>query len=545
MTGLLITALTLMAITLTVAAHSDTAPGFLKKGDVWVCTGDSITNADTYRRTLDRVIRHFHPESGVRVINIGISGALIGATASEFEKAAKTDRPTVVSIMSAMNHSTHAPCRVGEQAEPYIADYISSLRKMVRSTKERGMTVIVMSPTLTDERNHADLAGTRAFLTRCTEEIIKLSEQEGVLYLPVSEEMEAAQEKLPATQVYRRDGIHPSSLGEYQIASTFFKHLNLWDEPSGQRQVSTNPEPSLPIDITLASKTLAPDERKLTLRVTSPRPTTVTATWSCRNMRGQETLKLNGSDTWAISLPKEIATLENGESDDVIIDLTDGVSRSIYVVDLCRTRVMHFEHNKIAGVITSPTNRPEGKTEAKWQISRQGNGLLFEAQVTDSEIRSDYIWPWGRDGITFWLDFRPTERFGDIGVDSEVHQTCITVTDNPEFKVDLIPWLGQGMAKAASVTGEKTPTGYNIRMLLNGKFDENTDSSLSGRDFIGVNIGHVDLDGVPNSQPTPNFAWMQQTKLASDQYANSMPIIDLKNQIKGNSITNVAITRLK
>jgi hypothetical protein len=344
--------------------------------------------------------------------------------------------------------------------------------------------------------------------------------------------------------VFRPDGVHPSSVGEYRIASTFIHHLNLAGPLNGVRTLDPAPAPELPVQMSLQSKFLQPGERKLGFDLKSSGPLTVTATWSSGKARGSEVLKLTGKDSWTIKLPTEAAKLEPGKAADVVIDMTDGVRRSIYIVDLCNTRVMHLKDNKVSGTLTSKDARPEGKTVANWSFTRVGNGLLFEAEVFDSEIRNDFTWPWGNDNVTLWLDYRPTDRFAGIGVDSDVHQVILGVTEKPVFSVSLSPWLGLGMPRAASANGDKTPTGYKVRMHIHQKFGMYQDSDLSKRDFIGFNISNFDLDTGAGGSQVMNSTQLQETEYAPDQYANSMIILDLNGKLAGDSVTNVYLSRL-
>lgn len=530
--------------TLAVSACADSGACALQKNDLWVCLGDSITHSDTYRRVTDRIIGHFHPEANIHVVNGGKSGALITGTAEEFTKAAANERPTVVSIMSAMNHSINSNWHRGMPMDPFVSGYITGLQDIVTAAKAKNMTVIVMSPTLTDEsisyQTNWDLAGTREFLLRCTGETKALAKREGVIYLPVSEEMEAAQADMLPTQVFRPDGVHPSSLGEYKIAGTFYRHLRLDAPLSGVRKADTAPITELPVTMTPSSRFLQPGERKLSFNITTKGLKTVTATWTCRNIRRQETLNIYRDYTWTIELPEETAKLKPGEADDVMIDLTDGKSRNLYIVDLCATRVLHFVDGKVTGTLQSDEDRPEGKTVANWEIKMVDSGLQFDAEVFDSVIRSDAPWAWGNDGVTLWLDYRPESRFADIGVDSEVHQLVLGVKEKPQFGVSLIPWLGKGATRVATINGSKTAGGYKLSLLMDGNFWKTMDTDTTKRDFIGVNIAAVDLDADKRTV----FTWQQKTQLASDQYANSLVILDLKNRFSGDSVTNVCVSKL-
>ena len=57
--------------------------GFLRKGDTWVMSGDSITYIGLYAQTVRDAIEHFHPGSGIRVVNVGVWGQIGRASCRE------------------------------------------------------------------------------------------------------------------------------------------------------------------------------------------------------------------------------------------------------------------------------------------------------------------------------------------------------------------------------------------------------------------------------------------------------------------------------
>ena len=133
------------------AAAGEQQPGFLRDGDVWAFLGDSITHSDTYRRTVERVVRHFHPKANIRLTQKGKSGALARASKEQFEKADKADRPTIVSLMTGMNNSINSSWKAGAPMDKHLAGYRREITAFARSVKDKGITPVLMSPTLTDE----------------------------------------------------------------------------------------------------------------------------------------------------------------------------------------------------------------------------------------------------------------------------------------------------------------------------------------------------------------------------------------------------------
>ena len=48
------------------------ADSFLKRGDRWILSGDSITSTDTYRQILQLAADHYHPSAAIVIGNRGV-----------------------------------------------------------------------------------------------------------------------------------------------------------------------------------------------------------------------------------------------------------------------------------------------------------------------------------------------------------------------------------------------------------------------------------------------------------------------------------------
>ncbi|MEI7437652.1 MAG: SGNH/GDSL hydrolase family protein, partial [bacterium] len=134
------------AVMMLIAGQGRADDSFLKEGDRWLFLGDSITHNDTYRQTVERVIRHFHPGITFESGNMGFNGATSGVKVSAQEK-----KPTVVSIMFGMNNSINSPWRYGQPMQPFLDSYRADMTAKAREFKALGASVILMTPTLTDE----------------------------------------------------------------------------------------------------------------------------------------------------------------------------------------------------------------------------------------------------------------------------------------------------------------------------------------------------------------------------------------------------------
>ena len=501
----------IIALLLLMAGPALAGESFLKDGDRWLFLGDSITHNDTYRRTIERVVRHFHPGMTFASGNMGFSGATSGVKVS-----ATNANPTVVSIMFGMNNAINSDWRHGRPMQPALDAYRRDMTAKAREFKALGAAVILMTPTLTDESFNSgiyELKGTREFLRQCARIIQEIAQAEGVYWLPVQEEFEAFQDTLATEQVLRLDGVHPSALGQYQIARTFWEHLDVAGSlATGDRKLATD-VPALPLTVSLATRLATND---VSLQIRSPEPMTVQATWSTGDSRGHETLRLTGGeDGW---------TLPFQATGQAIVDFAADGKRSIYILDFARTRVLHPTGGVVTGAVDTAT----------WRIESSGKALVFSGTVTDTDNQPDNMWPWARDGVALWLDLRPPERFADINVDDDVHMTILTWRE-AQMTGAMIPWIGRGMQHAAESRMTGTPTGYAWLLRIGNAFSNKRGTDFPMMDFTGFNLKVHDQDAgkplaIHDAQPTVE---------PTDKYANGLMIVDWKNKLPVNDVTTV------
>jgi hypothetical protein len=259
-------------------------------------------------------------------------------------------------------------------------------------------------------------------------------------------------------------------------------------------------------------------------------------------LRRAEALTLvAGKNTWTIPVPADQLPAGPGQAADLLVDLRADGADSLYIIDLCRTQVLHLKDNRVAGVVECEQERPEGKLVAKWQAERQGDALLLSFEVFDRELVAGGVWPFSRDGLNLMLDFRPTERFADIGMDRYVSQTFLNVREKPFFSAGLRAWTGLGMDFAATAAGKRTPTGYTVQMLISDNFELHTPVRLSNRDFVGLLVGvadHSTVGGKSRLRITTN----QKNDTPVYLYADNLMILDLKSKLPGAQIINAHLT---
>ncbi len=544
---------------ITFAADNNTLPvSLLRDGDRWVCLGDSITVFNSYPPLLARVFKHYHPDAAFTVINSGQGGDTASDSPAKLTDRVLKYKPTVVSIMYGMNEAINS-WQPGRDKKPIQDTYRKALTYMVRTLQEQGITVLLMSPSPTDPSTHCyfSLDKTVPFLRECADIMREVAKAEGAHYVPVQEEYMDFQEKLTRGIVLTADGVHPSSLGQYSIAHSLWKYAG-FDKPlSADKRIVSPATPTALQSIALSSRFVKTDAAGITLTINSPAPATANAAWSLikkvphnsgnakvyadEELRGKETLTLTaGANNWTINIPNDRLPVNNGQSADLLVNLRVGNTDTLYIIDLCRTQVLHLTDNKVSGEIFSTKDRPEGKKLATWEAQRVDNNLQLNFEIFDKEIVADGVWPFNRDGLNLMLDFRPTERFADIGVDREVTQTFLNVRDKPFFSVGLRAWTGLGMDFAATASGAKTDKGYTVQMLITENFNLHTSSKLTNRDFVGLLVA---VDDHPNNNL--DIVTNQQNDTPVYLYANNLMVLDLKNKLAGDQIINAHITSVQ
>lgn len=532
-----IKALFLLVIAMSFVASAPSSADTLgRNNDRWVCLGDSITAMNCYPKVLAAVFKHYHPGATLTVVNSGVGGDTASDDPKKLQDRVLKYDPSIVSIMYGMNEAINT-WQPGQPKQPVQEHYRQCLTYMARTLRQKGVTVLLMSPTLTDPTCHSyfTLEKTVPFLHECAAIMHDVAAREGAFYIPVQEEFEAYQESLPAGVALRADGVHPSALGQYRIARSLWEHagfaLPLND---GKRKLATAPSP-VPVCLSLDSRFAATSASAINLTMNAPRPLTIDATWSAGTVNKVQSIMLAaGANKWSIPVSPNLLPARNGQAGQILLDLKSGTNDTLYVIDFCRTAVWHLAGDTTTDTIKSDDDESQIAT---WKVTRAGDDLQFDFDVLNDKIEPDGVWPFSRDGLNLMLDLRPTSRFADIGVDREVYQAFVTVRDKPFFAPTLRMWTGLGLDFAASVGGEKTATGYSAHVLLHDSLNLHTPFNLKSRDFIGF-LPAVD-EHLKNS--AIRITSSQKNDEPVNIYANNLPILDLKNAIPGDSIVNIAL----
>lgn len=536
--------LLLLAVLLLPGLCNAGSPSFLRRGDRWVMAGDSITHNDLYRQKVERIFRHFHPDVPLAFTQVGVSGVTSG---HRFDNVA--GNATVVSIMLGMNDFINSSMAFGQDPEPFLRAYRTSMEQKVKEYRNKGAVVLLMSPTKTDPRlDHLvyELRGGESFLAECAAILQDIAgKNEGVYYVPVQEEFDALDRTLGLNEILRPDGVHPSAPGQYQIARTLWSRLNIAGDVDGTnpRALLDETVPNVSMQVTLANKMLRPSADGLDLNLKTGEALQVTATWSCGSSRGSEILKLNaGENPWRVPLPPACLEMKPGQLSDVVVDFAAEGKRTVCVIDLSCVPVLHPKNGVFSGEIFSNAEDSNGKQLGTWTLRREGKGLLISGEVADDSLTGESAWPWARDGVAVWLDLRPLERFGGAEIDEDVSMTLLNVIDKPFFGCSLVPWLGRGMSFASDYGVERTPTGYKWNLWVHRNFSNHAPADFSNRDFIGFNLIINDEEIGANGKPVTHMgAATQPQDNAIDKHPNALMLIDLGNKLTVDQVIHASL----
>lgn len=523
---------------------------FLKKGDRWLLVGDSITNTDTYRQIMKRVLDHYHPDNGVTFVNVAMNGVT-----SDYQAKTKAE-PTVVSIMLGMNNIIHMEWGGKADYRKIRESYRKGMAESVRKYKALGAEVILMTPTYSDERisSYFSPMNTRRALEELGEDVRAIAAAEGCHWLPIAEELEAYQDSLGPNEMFRPDGVHPYGWGQYQIARTFIDHLNFAGELTGSRKLTPTPQP-VAISVATAAPFMNTPEEGIALSLTAQKPGTVNVRWSLAGEHGSETLTLSEKPlVWKIPASAQALNLPLGTRRQAVVDLASDGKSSLYVVDFAKTRVLKPVDGVVKGEISSPAEspavaqqmtrfgiqtsgeRPEGSKVCDWKITERDDELWLTGEVWDNDIQWKAGWPFARDGLHMLFDFRPKGRFAGLNPDRDAYMVFLNVRTEPEFALSPLAWLGPRLQYTLNTAGTKTETGFRWTLGLSGGITDYMRFDVRKLDYYGFSLIVADTD----AKGTGLFSAMPaELDLTPEQAFNQLMIVDRKGVFPGTETTTV------
>jgi hypothetical protein len=516
---------------------------FFRADDRWLLTGDSITQTDTYRQVVERVMRHYHPDNGLTFPNRSVWGV------PSAHQADAEDKPTVVSIMTGMNDIIHHEYAHETDFTAKAEAYYRNILSQVRRFKALGAEVILFTPTLTDERVSSFFSPmyTRKGLVLFGEVIRRIGREEGCLVLPIAEDLEAYDATLGPNELARTDGVHPFGFAQYRIAYSIIDYLNVRGTLTGRRALSASPE-RVPVSVKRVNKFLHEAGEKVALEFSSFEAITFKVRWSLAAERGSETVTLQPGEKliWRLPATPKAYDLVLGARAQAVVDLTAGEKSSLYIIDLARTMVAKPINGEVVFDIVchdaqSPATkmfkhslmqfkgeRTEGDYVGNVRIREHNNSELWlNGRVYDSVINSEAFWITGRDTVRMMFDFRPLERFGGLTPDRDTTMILMSPRLEPDFSMMGLAWWGPRFQYCIYSNGEKTEDGYTWKLGFAGNITDYAKFDISKLDYYGFHVSIIDCDGKAGTKL--HSAMLSHFDINVEKALNQLIIIDRKS----------------
>lgn len=206
---------------------------FLKKGDVVVVMGDSITEQRLYSNYFEIWSQTRFPDYNLVFRNVGIGGDRSTGGNSRFPRDVLAYKPTVLTVDFGMNDGGYKPF-----GEATFGPYMKGLQGIADQAKAAGIRVAWITPQPTERRDPGNqLAGYNETLQKFSEGVGTIAKKYDGLFVdqftPYLKVMNKARESDPKILVTGGDAVHPGPAGQAVMAASILQGMNF------PREVST------------------------------------------------------------------------------------------------------------------------------------------------------------------------------------------------------------------------------------------------------------------------------------------------------------------
>ncbi|QDU92591.1 SGNH/GDSL hydrolase family protein [Lignipirellula cremea] len=193
----------------------------VKKGDLWVMAGDSITAQRQHSNYIEAFYRTRYPELGLQFRNSGIGGNRTSSILARFDYDVAAWKPTIVSIELGMND-------VGSGDDP--AKYIDGMRQLIQKIRDIGaQPVLISSSPVNDGSVTGDWKSDRCRrIDPYTVALKKLAEEEQVVVIDQYHALLDLWGKNHRSETpinLTGDAVHPGPVGQYTMAGVILSQL--------------------------------------------------------------------------------------------------------------------------------------------------------------------------------------------------------------------------------------------------------------------------------------------------------------------------------
>lgn len=200
----------------------------LQSGNTIVAMGDSITQGGGYLRDADAVLAQQYPDLKLpKIVNKGISGQKAEDLIGRFEKDVIAAKPAVVTINIGINDVWHR--LKGPHDDNVLQKYKENVTKMVDQAQAAGIKVILLTPTVIEEK--ADAEGNKR-LALYVEAMKQIAAEKKCGLVDLHGLFLEAIEKKPADKKtwLTSDNVHMQPLGDSLMAVGMLRGLGVPDD---------------------------------------------------------------------------------------------------------------------------------------------------------------------------------------------------------------------------------------------------------------------------------------------------------------------------
>ncbi|MBI3822405.1 MAG: hypothetical protein HY289_06965 [Planctomycetes bacterium] len=227
------------------AAIPASAQGFfLKKGDVVVVMGDSITEQRLYSNYLEIWSQTRFPAYNLVFRNVGIGGDTSGGGNGRFKRDVLTHKPTVLTVDFGMNDGGYIwPGKLVNKKEitdqdvaVRLATYLKGQQGIASQAKTAGIRVAWITPQPVENTPGAENDKYNATLERFSAGVEDIAKKNGGLFAdqfhPYSDVIKKARDAGEKGRITGGDAVHPGPPGQALMAASILKGLGFPKEVS-------------------------------------------------------------------------------------------------------------------------------------------------------------------------------------------------------------------------------------------------------------------------------------------------------------------------
>ena len=195
----------------------------VKKDDIWVMAGDSITAQRQHSNYIEAFYRTRYPNLNLQFRNSGIGGNQTSSVLARFDYDVAAWKPTIVSIELGMND-------VGAGDDP--TRYIDGMKKLIAKIREINATpVLISSSPVNDGSVTGDWKSDRCRrIDPYTVALKQLAAEEKVVMIDQYHallDLWGKNKQSPMPINLTGDPVHPGPVGQYTMAGAILAQLNV------------------------------------------------------------------------------------------------------------------------------------------------------------------------------------------------------------------------------------------------------------------------------------------------------------------------------